>query len=138
MSTASGRGRAIWAAGALTVLLAGCSGEDGGDSRAPAPTRITASISADRILVTPERFGPGPVSLVVKNLTQRSQQVMLRADGAALRQLSAPINPRDTATLLADMDLGRYTVGVAADRIMPAKLLVAGRQAEARKERLQP
>ena len=62
---------------------------------------------------------PGPVSLVVTNLTRRSQQVMLASArrALALRQLTAPINPRDTATLEADMDLGRYTIGVAADRI---------------------
>ena len=99
--------------------------------------KITASISTDGISVSRERFAPGPVSLVVTNLTRRSQQVMLRAEGPGLRQLTAPINPRDTATLEADMDLGRYTIGVAADRIMPASLLVAGRHA-AQKEPLQP
>jgi predicted component of type VI protein secretion system len=140
MSTASGRTRAIWVTGALAVLAAGCGGEDAGDvSPAPAPIRITASISADRVSVTPERFGPGPVSLVVTNLTDSAQQVTLRADGgAALRQQTAPINPRDTATLRADMDQGRYTVGVRADRIMPARLLVAARDAQRGKDRLQP
>jgi hypothetical protein len=137
MSTAKGRVRAIWVAGALAALLAGCAGKDGGDTPAPAPTRITASISTDGISVSKERFTPGPVSLVVTNLTRRSQQVMLRADGPGLRQLTAPINPRDTATLQADMGHGRYTIGVAADRIMPASLLVAGRDAS-RNAPLQP
>jgi nitrous oxide reductase accessory protein NosL len=133
MSEANGRGRAIWVAGALAALLAGCSGREDDDLPAPAPIRVTASISADRISVTPERFGPGPVSLVVTNLTRDSQQVTLSAEhGAALRQQTAPINPRDTATLIADMDLGSYTVDVAADRIMPATLRVA------QKDRLQP
>ena len=133
MSTAMRRVRAIWVAGALSALVAGCSAEEGDGVPTPAPMRITASISTDGISVSRERFGPGPVSLRVTNLTRRSQQVMLRADGPGLRQLTAPINPRDTATLEADMDLGRYTIGVAADRIMPASLLVASR-----KDRLQP
>ena len=103
MSEANGRGRAIWVAGALAALLAGCSVREDDDVPTPSPIRVTASISADRISVTPRRFGPGPISLVVTNLTRDSQQVTLRGEhGAALRQETAPINPRDTATLIAD------------------------------------
>jgi hypothetical protein len=127
-------------AAALALLAVGCGGNGSGEiPPGPAPVRVTASISADRVSVKPERFGPGPVSLVVTNRTRTSQQVTLRADGgAALRQETAPINPRDSATLHADMGSGRYTVGVGADRIMPAILLVAGRAGRASKDRLQP
>src|SRR3954464_6458339 len=99
------------------IALGGCagSGDARDDPRPPAPIVLTASISEQRISVSPRRFGAGPLSLIVVNQTHPAQRVTLEsADrpgaGPGLKQETAPISPRDTATLKADVPPGRYSL----------------------------
>jgi hypothetical protein len=98
----------------------------------PAPIVVNASIGTDRVSVSPSRFGAGPIELVVANLTDTSQQITLETAGRSsrpgLRRQTAPINPRDTATLEADVRSVRYLVHVAGDGIDAATLRVSGRR----------
>jgi hypothetical protein len=58
--------------------------------------------------------------------------------GPGLRQVTAPISPRDTATLKADVEPGRYSVHVAGDGIAAAALRVGPERASAQNDLLQP
>ena len=130
-------------AGALALATGACgtSSERPNRPRPPAPIVITGSISPDRVSVSPRRFGAGPVSLVVANLTDTSQQVTLETaerDRPGIRRQTAPINPRDTAELRADLREGRYTVRVTGGGIAAATLRVSGQRRSAQNDLLQP
>jgi hypothetical protein len=126
------------------VLLAGCGN---GDDRASDPPLgaivLTASISERRVSISPHSFGAGPISLIITNQTRAAQRLTLESAGPVgsspgLRQETAPISPRDTATLKADVVPGRYTVHVGADGIAGAALLVGPQRMSAQKDLLQP
>jgi hypothetical protein len=143
MRAASGRVVAIAIAGALALVIAACGTTTDRRNEPRPPTRIvlTGSISTDRVSISPRRFGAGPVSLIVANLTDASQQVTLETadrDRAGVRQETAPINPRDTAELRADLESGRYTVHVTGSGIAAATLRVGKRRPSAQNDLLQP
>jgi len=130
---------------AAVVALAGCgsSSDYKNDPRPPAPIVITASIDNQRVSVSPRSFGAGPISLVVTNQTNTAQRITLESadkagSGPGLRQETAPISPRDTATLKADVTPGLYTVHVGGDGIAAARLQVGSQRASAQNDLLQP
>jgi hypothetical protein len=130
---------------AAAIVLAGCgaSADSRTDPRPPAPIVLTASISDQRVSVSPHDFGAGPISLIVTNQTKTAQRVTLESvdeagQGPGLKQETAPISPRDTATLKADVDPGRYSVHVAGDAIAAAALRVGPQRKSAQNDLLQP
>jgi hypothetical protein len=130
---------------AVVVAIAGCgtSSDYKNDPRPPSPIVLTASIDDQRVSVSPQRFGAGPISLIVTNQTNTAQSVTLESaekagNGPGLRQETAPISPRDTATLKADVKPGRYTVHVRGDGIIAARLKVGPERASAQNDLLQP
>ena len=130
---------------AAAVVLAGCgdTADSRTDPRPPAPIVLTASISDQRVSVSPRSFGAGPISLIVTNQTKTAQRVTLESidaagQGPGLKQETAPISPRDTATLKADVDPGRYSVHVAGDAIAAAALRVGPERKSAQNDLLQP
>lgn len=127
------------------VAAAGCGAEADyrNDPRPAAPIVLTASISDQRVSVSPRSFGAGPISLVVVNQTRTAQRVTLESDdppgeGPGLKQETAPISPRDTATLKADVQPGQYTVHVRGEDIAGAALRVGPQRASAQNDLLQP
>jgi hypothetical protein len=140
----SARRNAPVAACLALVVLAGCgnSSHYKNDPRPPATLVITASILPDKVSVSPSHFGAGPVSLVVANETDTSQQITIaRQVNGVIQNLpdqTGPINPHDTASLKADIDQGDYLVRVEASGIKPAKVSVGPKRASAQNELLQP
>jgi hypothetical protein len=127
------------------AAVAGCgtSTDYKNDPRPPTLIVLTASIDDQRVSVSPRAFGAGPISLIVTNQTSTSQRVTLESAGKAgsgpgLRQETAPISPRDTATLKANVKPGRYTVHVRGDGIVAARLRVGPQRASAQNDLLQP
>jgi hypothetical protein len=125
-------------AGVLALGVAGCGDNDryANDPRPPAPIVITASISQDKVSVSPDRFGAGPISLVITNQTEAAQQVTFESGGG--RQQTGPINPSDTATLKADVPQGDAVVKVGGAGISPARIAVGPERKSAQNELLQP
>jgi hypothetical protein len=130
---------------AAVVAIAGCgdSSDYKNDPRPPSPIVLTASIDDQRVSVSPRAFGAGPISLIVTNQTNTAQSVTLESadkagTGPGLKQVTAPISPRDTATLKADVKPGRYTVHVRGDGIVAARLRVGPERASAQNDLLQP
>jgi hypothetical protein len=141
MRGATSRAAAAGIAAALALAACGSTTERRNEPRPPTRIVITGSISTDRVSVSPRRFGAGPVSLIVANLTDTSQQVTLETAGRdhpGLRQQTAPINPRDTAELRADLGTGRYTVKVSGGGIAAATLRVGRPRPSAQNDLLQP
>jgi hypothetical protein len=132
--------------GALALGAGGCGGGGGdykNEPRPPSPIVVTASVSKDQVSVSPRRLGAGPISLIVTNQTGASQQVTIESDGATgsgpgIRQETAPINPRDTATLTADVAPGTYRVHVVGDGIRAATFRVGKPRPSAQNDLLQP
>ena len=139
---------AAWAplavAGALA--LGGCgngSADYKNDPRPPSPIVITGYIDDQRVSVSPRSLGAGPISLIVTNQTGTAQRVTLESanatgTGPGIKQVTAPISPRDTATLKADVKPGSYTVHVGGDAIRAARLKVGRERASAQNDLLQP
>jgi hypothetical protein len=137
--------RRLGTSAALTTMacgLAAC-GDDAEYANAPrpaAPIVITASISGERVSVSPKDFGAGPVSLIITNQTDSPQEVTFESAGsdAGFRQQTAPINPRDTATLKADVPEGGAVVKVSSSSIKQAKVAVSSARPSAQNDLLQP
>jgi hypothetical protein len=131
---------------AAGMALAGCgstSADYKNEPRPPAPIVLTGYVDDQRVSVSPRTLGAGPISLIVTNQTGTAQRVTLESAGATgsgpgLRQITAPISPRDTATLKADVQPGRYRVHVGGDAIRAARLQVGPERASAQNDLLQP
>lgn len=128
------------------LVLGGCgsnSADYKNDPRPPGPIVVTGFISDQRVSVSPRIFGAGPISLIVTNQTGASQRVTLESAGAAgtgpgIKQVTAPINPQDTATLKVEVKPGSYSVHVAGDAIRAARLRVGPERQSAQNDLLQP
>ncbi len=131
---------------AAGMALGGCgssSADYKNEPRPPSPIVLTAYVDDQRVSVSPTIMGAGPISLIVTNQTSTAQRVTLESAGPAgsgpgLKQVTAPISPRDTATLKADVKPGRYTVHVGGDAIRAARLRVGPERPSAQNDLLQP
>jgi hypothetical protein len=136
------------ALGALVAALAvaGCGGGASDYANKPRPPEritVTAAISKGRIIVSPARFGAGPVTLVVANESPRSQELILETNeiGASqngFRQQTGPINPQGTVSLNADMRKGTYVLRARSRAIRPAQIIVGPPRPSAQDKLLQP
>jgi hypothetical protein len=131
---------------AAVLVVAACgsnSADYKNDPRPPSPIVITGYISDQRVSVSPRSLGAGPISLIVTNQTGTAQRVTLESAGPAgsgpgIKQVTAPISPRDTATLKVDVKPGSYSVHVGADAIRAARLKVGPERKSAQNDLLQP
>src|SRR5690349_19939930 len=142
------RTRMIGALATLVVLAGLCAGCGGSASyanvnRPPAPISISISVTGDRIGVSPNRVGAGPVLLLIANESGASRDVTLTAAGGsrscvAADASSGPINPQDAARISLGLVQGTCKVGVAGGGISPARLIVGAQRASAQQDLLQP
>ncbi|HEX8120813.1 MAG TPA: hypothetical protein VF549_06035 [Solirubrobacteraceae bacterium] len=130
----------------VATLGVGCGDEDGdykNEARPAAPIVVSASISNDKVSVSPKSFGAGPITLIVTNQTDSAQEVTLETDEIAgsapgIEQETGPISPGDTASLKADLRKGTYKVGVNGKGIAGAAVDVGEPRESAQNELLQP
>ena len=130
------RGAALLLGVTLLALASGCQSEDfRNEPRPPAPIQLTGVITEDRVTISPNNIGTGPVIIIVSNQTDRSRTVSLVGEGVDERV--GPINPLDTATLQKTLvKEGVYVVKAGSETalprgalIVPGKLIVGrGRQ----------
>jgi hypothetical protein len=129
----------------LVPLVAACgSGADYANAdRPPAPVSISIALSGDRVAVSPDRVGAGPVVLLIANESGRSRDVTLTgADGgrscAADDASSGPINAQGAARMSLPLVEGTCDVGVADGSLRPARLIIGPERKSAQQELLQP
>jgi hypothetical protein len=108
----------------LAVALGACGSSDDRDKdRPPVPINISVQLGAQKVTVSPARFGAGPITMLVANQSGASQTVTI--DGPRVRQSVGPINPEATATLKVTVQPGEYTLATAeAAGLRPARLAV--------------
>jgi len=106
------------------LALAGC-GEDDfeNEPRPPVPTQLTGVITEEKVTVSPNELGAGPVVITVSNQTDASHTVTLESsDGGTIREQVGPINPLDTATLQRTLERGAYTVSAGSETAVPKEI----------------
>ena len=110
------------------------------EPRPPAPINVTAAITNSQIKVSPQRFGAGPIVLIISNQSSDAQAVTFETGGgeAGIRQTTSAINPAGTAQLQITVAQGTYDVSVEDHRITPARLRVGKSRPSAQNALLQP
>lgn len=94
----------------LTLGIGGCGGEDfENEPRPPVPLAVTGVITDDRVTISPDSFGAGPIVLTVSNQTPDSHTITLEGGDITPEEVG-PINPEDTASLQKTLPEGTYTV----------------------------
>ena len=121
--------RVTVASAAVALALAGCGGgkDFANNPRPPVPLQLTGVITQEKVTISPNKVGAGPVVITVSN--QSGQKRMLSLDGNGIQQDVGPINPLDTAQLQKTLKPGRYTVAAGSEAatkrsIRPATLLI--------------
>ena len=141
------RQAAVGACALSALASAGCG--DSGQAyenrpKPPAPIVISASIDNSSVDVSPRRFGAGPITLVITNQSSASQQVTLETSeqpgsGPGEKAVeTGPINPRETASVKADVRQGTYALRVGTDGVRPARLVVGKARPSSQNDLLQP
>lgn len=133
-----------WIALAL-LSVAGCGGGDDyvNDPRPPAPINVTAAITDSRVSVSPQRFGAGPIVLIISNQSSTAQKVIFQTDELGGSQPgrkfdTTPINPRGTATLKVDVREGDWKLSTDDGAIRAAAVSVGRERKSAQGDLLQP
>jgi len=134
-----------WAGALAAVMLSSCgdAGPYANRARPPAPINVTAAITEDAIAVSPQRFGAGPIVLLVSNQTDAAHSVTFETDeiagrGPGLRQTTSPINPASTAELQLDVRQGTYRLSTDSGRAGAASIRVGRPRPSAQDELLLP
>ena len=136
------RAAGLFAATLCVAVLAGCGSEDFENRPRPASAlEITGVIQKDKVTISPDQFGAGPILLTISNQTKEAHTVTL--EGESLRERVGPINPLDTATIQANVDTGTYEVRAGssqavAQEIQPAELDVGESRGDSNDQLLQP
>ena len=106
---------------------------------------MTAFVGGNRVSVSPNSFGAGPIVVIVTNQSNSSQDVTFQTSVAAdtdakgeVTQSTGPINPGDTGQIKLDVVEGKYQVRTGDDAIRPAAVSVGPERASAQNDLLQP
>lgn len=133
--------------GTLAVAMAGCgsSKHDYKNTERPAsPIVVSASIDDDQVSVSPKRVGAGPITLIITNQSGSSQQITLETtdepgSGPGVTAVkTGPINPRETASVKADVEPGTYDLAVRGGDVRAARIVVGKKRPSAQNDLLQP
>jgi hypothetical protein len=130
---------------ACVLALAGCGAEDDREStlRPPAPINVTAAIDGERVRVSPQSFGAGPVVFIISNSSDARQEVTfetdeLGGDQSGIRRSAGPIAPRSTGTLKVDAREGSYTLSASSGGVREARVQVSEERPSSQNELLLP
>jgi hypothetical protein len=124
---------------AFAAVATGCGGDDEARSeeRPPVPINISINLNEDGVTASPDKFGAGPITLLIANQSGASQTVTL--DGPRLRRSVGPINPNDTASVRLTVGPGEFTVSAAeSSGLREARLQVGPERPSAQNDLLLP
>ena len=125
-------------AAALVIMATGCGEDFKNKPRPPVSMELTGVIERDRVTVSPDTIGAGPISITISNQTGEAQTVTLA--GNSVGEKVGPVNPGDTATIQKTVAQGAYEVRAVGEAggtatIKPAVLTV-GRSRTASNDRV--
>jgi hypothetical protein len=120
------------------LLISSCGGSDNRTAnRPPVPINVSVQLAARKVTVSPDKFGAGPITLLIANQSGASQTLTI--DGPRVRQSIGPINPEDTATLKVTVGTGDYTLSTDQSAgLRPARLRVGPKRPSAQNTLLLP
>ena len=127
----------------VALAAAGCGGgkDFANKPRPPEPLQLSGVITKQKVTISPNRVGAGPVVITVSNQTPQSRTLTL--DGNGIQEHVGPINPLDTATLQKTLKPGRYTVTAGSavatrHEVRPATLVIGKERPSASNKVLLP
>src|SRR3954469_10559800 len=135
-------GAAVLAAGVIVVLGAGCGDKDFKNKPRPSvPIELTGVIQENKVTVSPNKVGAGPIQITVSNQTRDAHTLTL--EGESVRERVGPINPLDTATIQKTLRPGSYEVRAGssvavAHEIRPASLHLGRHRRDSNNDLLTP
>ena len=139
------RGKVYGGIATALVTVAGCGGDSdyANKPRPPAPINVTAAITNQRVSVSPQRFGAGPIVLIISNQSTSAQEVTFETDELGGSEPgrkfnTTPINPRGTATLKVDVRQGDWKLHTGDGGIRAAAVSVGRQRKSAQDDLLQP
>ncbi len=139
------RGKVYGGIATALVTVAGCGGDGdyANDPRPPAPINVTAAITNQRVSVSPQRFGAGPIVLIISNQSTSAQEVTFETDELGGSEPgrkfnTTPINPRGTAQLKVDVRQGDWKLHTGDGGIRAAAVSVGKQRKSAQDDLLQP
>jgi hypothetical protein len=99
---------------------------------------LTGVIQEDRITVSPDRAGAGPIVITISNQTPDAHTVTL--EGEQIRERVGPIPPQDTGTIQKTLTPGAYEVRAGSSVAVPKEIqpahLEVGRERPSSSDRL--
>jgi hypothetical protein len=114
---------------AAALALTGCGGgkQFANNPRPPETLQLTGVITKDKVTISPNKVGAGPVIITVSNQTPEAHTLTLTGQG--IEEQIGPINPLDTAQLQKTLKPGHYRVRAGtrvatAKSIAPATLVI--------------
>jgi hypothetical protein len=136
-----------WCAVALlattAMVVAGCGGDEkfANEPRPPAPVQLTGVVRDDKVTVSPNRVGEGPIILLISNQTDNPHMITL--DGGSIKETVGPVNPLDTAKIQQTLEQGSYEVKAGSEQavakeIAPAILEIGPKRKSSRDTLLLP
>ena len=117
--------RAVALFATTAIVVAGCGGSEEfkNDPRPPAPVQLTGVIRDDKLTVSPDRVGAGPVILLISNQTEDPHTITL--DGSGIKETVGPVNPLDTAKLQQTLEQGSYEIKAGSERAVAKEIAPA-------------
>jgi hypothetical protein len=125
------------------ISACGDSGTFANEPRPAAPITVTAAIDQSRVRVSPEKFGAGPVTVIVSNQSGSTQEITFETDEiggtqGGIRKSTGPVADGGTASLQVDPRKGSYRLSVKDRAVQPAQLTVGAPRKSSQDELLQP
>src|SRR4051794_24975545 len=132
---------ALLATAGLAVTGGGGGSDFKNEPRPPAPVQLTGVIQDNKVTVSPNRVGAGPIIIIVSNQTQNAHTLTL--DGGETKDTVGPINPLDTAKIQQTLKEGSYQLRAGSARavakeVKPAKLSVGPQRRDSSNQVLLP
>jgi hypothetical protein len=131
----------------FALALAACGTSDHtykNAARPPTPIVISAAIDDQRVSISPKRFGAGPITLLISNQSNATQQVTLETvdeagSGPGEKAVeTGPINPHETASVKAVLEPGAYQLHTEGGGVRPVELTIGRSRPSAQSDLLQP
>ena len=128
---------------AMALALAGCGGgkDFANNPRPPVTLDLTGVITKEKVTISPNKVGAGPVVITVSNQSGASRTLTIEGNG--IQESVGPINPLATAQLQKTLKPGHYTVKAGSEAatrklIRPAVLVIGKERASASDKVLLP
>jgi hypothetical protein len=138
----SARSACVLLVAGVAAVAVGCGGQDFKNNPRPAAAiELTGVIQADKVTISPNKVGAGPVTITISNQTHDAHTITLT--GESINEQVGPVNPLDTATIQKTLQEGSYEVKAGsshavAHEIKPARLSIGKKRASSSNETGQP